>query len=184
MNKAMASAANTHTETLHSGKSFRQTGRRNLSSSSSSSSHSCNSSFGLLSFNEDSTSFSPITPLRFSSGVPFSWEKIPGIPKQESIKNKESLRNLLPLPPARKTSNSSKKYDHEQIFPKKKDPFFAAFVKCSKDDGNHYAFGSLRKGSKITRALNSCKSCAVSDSLVYIPIPRSSSDYPLNCRSK
>ncbi|CAI9786999.1 unnamed protein product [Fraxinus pennsylvanica] len=180
----MASTANTETETLHSGRPFRQTGPPNLSSSSSSS-YSCNSSLGLLSFNEDFTSFCPITPLRFSSGVPFSWETIPGIPKQESIKNKESLRNLLPLPPAIQTKNCSKKYVHEQIFHKKKDPFFAAFVKCSKDDDDHYAFGSLWKGSKITRALNSCKrSCAVSDSLVYIPIRRSNSDYLLNCRSK
>ncbi|CAI9754316.1 unnamed protein product [Fraxinus pennsylvanica] len=182
----MASTANTKTELLHSGRPFRLAGLRNLSFSSSSSSRSCNSSFGSLSFNEDFNSFSPITPLRFSSGVPFSWEKIPGIPKQESIKNKESLRNLLPLPPARKTSNSSKKYVHGQIFPKKKDPFFAAFVVCSKDDDDdHDAFGSLRKGLKATRALNSCKrSCAVSDSLVYIPVPRSSSDYLLNRRSK
>ncbi|KAL2520127.1 uncharacterized protein Fot_24050 [Forsythia ovata] len=181
----MGSTANTQAENLNSGRPFRPAGRRNPSfSSSSSSSHSCNSSFGSLSFNEDFNSFSPITPLKFSSGVPFSWEKIPGIPKQASIKNKESLRNLLPLPPAGKiSSNFSKKHFHEQIFPKKKDPFFAAFVECSKDD--HDAIGSLWKGLKITRALNSCKrSCAVSDSLVYSPIPRSSSDYLLNRRSK
>lgn len=179
----MDSTANTKTEILHSGRPFRLADLRNPSFSSYSSSRSCHSSFGSLSFNEDFNLFSPITPLRLSSGVPFSWEKIPGIPKQESINTKESLRNLLPLPPARKTSNSSKKYVHEQIFLKKKDPFFAAFVECSKDDDD--AFGSLWKGLKIPRALNSCKrSCAVSDSLVYIPIPRSSSDYLLNRRSK
>lgn len=182
----MASTANNKTEILHSGRPFWLAGRRNPSFSSSSLSRSCHSSFGSLSFNDDFNLFSPITPLRFSSGVPFSWERIPGIPKQDSINNKESLRNLLPLPPARKTSNSSKKYVQEKIFPKKKDPFFAAFVECSKDDDDdHDAFGSLRKGLKITRTLNSCKrNCAVSDSIVYIPIPRSSSGYLLNRRSK
>lgn len=120
-------------------------------------------------------------------GVPFSWEKLPGIPKQQSSKNEESSRNFLPLPPSAK-SNPSKKHNQEEISSKKMDPFFAAFLKCSKNDED----GNIWKGSKITRSLSarfgfinvytSCKrGCAVSESVVYVP--RSSPHYLLNRRS-
>ncbi|CAI9786670.1 unnamed protein product [Fraxinus pennsylvanica] len=120
-------------------------------------------------------------------GVPFSWEKHPGIPKQQSSKNEKSSRNFLPLPPPAK-SNPSKKHIQEEISPNKMDPFFAAFLECSKNDDD----GNIWKGSKITRSLSarfgfinmytSCKrSCAVSESAVYLP--RSSSHYLVARRS-
>ncbi|KAG8389679.1 hypothetical protein BUALT_Bualt01G0003900 [Buddleja alternifolia] len=169
----------------------------------SSSTFSCNDEY-----NTFPPPFSPITPLKFK-GIPFSWEEIPGMPKNQCFKKKESGRHLLPLPPARNTNSSTKKlhnYNQKVICPKKydtsntfqKDPFFAALVECSKDDNHddHGAnFGNILKGSsnKITRVLSdrfgfmnmsttSCKStCAVSESIVYLPRPRP--HYLLNRRN-
>ncbi|CAN8235369.1 unnamed protein product [Cochlearia groenlandica] len=120
--------------------------RRTLSSSSSSSFSSCSSSS--LVFSGDSPLNSPATPLRLL-GVPFSWEKLPGKPKEDSNRlnhriNKESL-NLLPLPPHRNTNfpvtgknkkvnNSSKKSNFPVIV---KDPFAAALFECSKNEGDN-----------------------------------------------
>ncbi|CAA2998825.1 uncharacterized protein LOC111409495 [Olea europaea var. sylvestris] len=176
--------------------------RRTPSFSSSSLSHdSWDSSFGSsISLNEKFSSLSPnSTPLKFSGGVPFSWEQLPGIPKQLSAKKKGSVAtSLLPLPPAG-NSNHSKKQIPEGISPKKyigsdsfrEDPFFAALVECSKDDhSRHQRVGiNLWKGSKISRTLSdrfgfinmytSCKSnSAVSESIVYLPRPH----YHLNRR--
>ncbi|KAE9611392.1 hypothetical protein Lalb_Chr06g0162001 [Lupinus albus] len=129
----------------------------------------------------------PSTPLRFS-GIPFSWEHLPGIPKnQNSIMKKDSSMKILPLPPP---TYSSKNLSHEEtrVVRKKnniiqssvqRDPFFAAMVECSKDD-NH------KSGAKVTRSISdrfgfisfygSCKrTCAVSESLVYLPTSRRSS---------
>ncbi|KAL0282818.1 UNVERIFIED_CONTAM: hypothetical protein Sangu_2928200 [Sesamum angustifolium] len=171
--------------------------RRTPSFSSSSRSNSWDSSLELssFSFNEESPPYSPSTPLKFK-GVPFSWEQIPGIPKhqQAGFKKKESSSaHLLPLPPAGNSNSSTKKLQNqEEISPKKyhvmtssrfqRDPFFAALVECSKEDDNDDDDdGRVWKGrSKISRSLSdrfgfinmsaSCKrTCAVSESIVYLP---------------
>ncbi|XP_059302498.1 uncharacterized protein LOC132054526 [Lycium ferocissimum] len=173
--------------------------RRSQSSLSSSPSHSSNSSFGSsLSFHDldNNSPFSPTTPLHFSKGIPFSWEQIPGIPKQKfSRKNSTSLGQLLPLPPpAGNIPNSSKKTTSflDEFSPRKsatksfrKDPFFAAFVECSKDDQQYHDDDIWQNSSKVPsiRSLSdrfgfismyaSCKStCTVSESIVYIPRSR------------
>ncbi|KAL0351373.1 UNVERIFIED_CONTAM: hypothetical protein Scaly_1526000 [Sesamum calycinum] len=211
----MASTPLTYTgeegSSLHSTPIFRpsSSARRTPSFSSASPSDSCDSSFGSLTFSlaEEFPPFSPIgTPLKFK-GIPFSWEKLPGIPKNQfGPKKKAYSEHLLPLPPAGTTNSAAKKLLHqEEISPKKsssrfvqRDPFFAALVECSKDDHDHdeeehdhhhHHHGS---SSKITRTLSdrfgfismyaSCKrTCAVSESLVYLPRP--SPQYLLNRRS-
>ncbi|CAL0320521.1 unnamed protein product [Lupinus luteus] len=131
-----------------------------------------------------------IFPSRRFSGVPFSWEHLPGIPKkQNSKKKKDSSLEVLPLPPPR---HSSKKLSHEETRVWKKnsiqtsvqrDPFFAAMVECSKDGNHEKASSSLRSGAKVSRSISdrfgfislysSCKkTCAVSESLVYLPSSR------------
>ncbi|KAL2231893.1 uncharacterized protein LOC105175966 [Sesamum indicum] len=206
----MASTHLTYTgeegSSLHSTPIFRpSSARRTPSFSSVSPSDSCDSSFGSLTFSlaEEFPPFSPIsTPLKFK-GIPFSWEKLPGIPKNQlGPKKKACSEHLLPPPPAGTTNSAAKKLLHqEEISPKKsnrfvqRDPFFAALVECSKDDHDeeeehdHHHHGS---SSKITRTLSdrfgfismyaSCKrTCAVSESLVYLPRP--SPHYLLNRRS-
>ena len=118
-------------------------------SSFSSLSSSSSSSFGLSSYNPDDSPFSPATPHRFS-GVPFSWEHFPGIPKKQLSKKKQlkesSSMKLLPLPPPTTTNKminldealitgpriKKSTINHKQSFTR--DPFFAALVECSKDD--------------------------------------------------
>lgn len=204
-NNGLAQTVSPETEPSHSTPIFRPAStHRTLSFSSSSPSHdSLDSSFGSsISFNEEFSSLGPnSTPPKFSGGVPFSWEQLPGIPKQRSPKKKGSgATSILPLPPAG-NSNSSKKQIQEDISPKKymssnsfrKDPFFAALVECSKDDYDHdQTVGiNLWKGSKISRTLTdrfgfinmytSCKrTCAVSESIVYLP--RSTPHYLPNRR--
>ncbi|XP_018627671.1 uncharacterized protein [Nicotiana tomentosiformis] len=194
--------AEDQSDTTFSTPVFRPTTRRSPSLSSSPS-HSSNSSFGSsLSFHDlENSPFSPTTPFQFSKGVPFSWEQIPGIPKQKiSRKNSFSLGQLLPLPPpAGNTPNSSKKNSFFYEFsPKKcannesfkKDPFFAAFVECSKDDiqqqyDKSFGHGIWRSSSKVPsiRSLSdrfgfismysSCKTtCTVSESIDYLPRSR------------
>ncbi|CAN4097963.1 unnamed protein product [Withania somnifera] len=183
---------------------------RNPSSLSTSPSHSSNSSFGSsLSFNDilddHNSPISPTTPLQFPKGVPFSWEKIPGIPKQILSKKNStaSLGQLLPLmpPPAgngKNIANSSKKISTsflDEFTPRKsaaksfrKDPFFAAFVECSKDDHDqqhHHDDDIWKSSSKVPsiRSLSdrfgfismytSCKrTCTASESIVYLPRSR------------
>ncbi|KAK4365738.1 hypothetical protein RND71_013618 [Anisodus tanguticus] len=189
-----------HSDTTFSTPVFRPPPtRRTPSSLSSSPSHSSNSSFGSsLSFHdlENNSPFSPTTPLQFPKGVPFSWEQIPGIPKQKiSKKNSTSLGQLLPLPPpAGNIPNSSKKISSflDDFSPRKsatksfrKDPFFAAFVECSKDDQTYHHDDIWKSSSKVPsiRSLSdrfgfismytSCKStCTVSESVVYLPRSR------------
>ncbi|OIT24975.1 PREDICTED: uncharacterized protein LOC109216088 [Nicotiana attenuata] len=194
--------AEDQSDTTFSTPVFRPTTRRSPSLSSSPS-HSSNSSFGSsLSFHDlDNSPFSPTTPLQFSKGVPFSWEQIPGIPKQKiSRKNNSSLGQLLPLPPPAGNTipNSSKKNSFfDEFSPKKcasesfrKDPFFAAFVECSKDDiqqqyDKSFGHGIWKSSSKVPsiRSLSdrfgfismysSCKTtCTVSESIVYLPRSR------------
>ncbi|CAI9114772.1 OLC1v1015567C1 [Oldenlandia corymbosa var. corymbosa] len=213
----------------------KSTPRRNnnnpsLSSSSSFSSlNSSSSSNGSLSLSsltlpDDSPFSTPArTPLSRFSGVPFSWEQIPGKPKnEEATKKQDSAQSsllLLPLPPANNNNNSSSfrknsnkeiamidnlvsnisprksSYDPNESF--RKDPFFAAFVECSKDDVHlhrKYWNGSLSSPStKMVPAksnligrfgfinmYSSCKmSCGVAESMVLVPRRRSSRAYNL-----
>ncbi|KAI4352873.1 hypothetical protein L6164_007082 [Bauhinia variegata] len=137
---------------------------------------------------------SPASPFRFS-GVPFSWEHLPGIPKkQNSKKIQESpLRVNLQLPPPSTTRNSSKKLNHEESRIRKKnslessfqrDPFFAALVECSKDDQEEETSSNFWNGAnKVSRSISdrfgfislncSCKrTCAVSESIINLPTSR------------
>lgn len=147
----------------------RRPSRRSPSFFSSSSS----SSLGSTSIFLDDSS-APATPLRYF-GIPFSWEQIPGIAKKNISKN-DSQKNLLPLPPSGSSFRKSfgkdspsmiKKYSTSESF--RKDPFFAAFVECSKDEKQ------LVKGSKnrVPSVYNSCKrTCQVAESIVYLPRSR------------
>ncbi|XP_073127411.1 uncharacterized protein [Henckelia pumila] len=191
--------ASTHTQILPTeeeppyptSRSFRPPGGRRTSSFSSSSTSNSWDSFG--SFYDEYPPFSPIsTPPKFN-GVPFSWEKIPGIPKHQLLvpKMDESSANLLPLPPAGNSNSSTKKLSHNQEQRHhssnrfKRDPFFAALVECSKDgDHDHDDTNLVHTGkgsdSKISRTLSdgfgcidmytSCKrTCAISESIVCLP---------------
>lgn len=190
--------------------------RRSLSSSSSFSSFSSCSSSSLV-FPGDSPLNSPATPLRLL-GVPFSWEQLPGKPKDYSHRlnnrrNNESSNLLLPLPPHRnisfpatgkkpKPNNSSKK----NSFPVTgKDPFAAALLECSKDEGTNSdndddvdgvedvdrrfrgnSGGSSKVLSKnsigdrfgLVNLYGSCRrTCAVTESIVYLPRARKAASY-------
>ncbi|XP_027367264.1 uncharacterized protein LOC113873366 [Abrus precatorius] len=175
--------------------------RRTHSFSSSCSSLSPSSSSIESFYFHDDPLLSPASPLRFS-GVPFSWEHLPGIPKkQNSKKLQESSLKLLPLPPPT-TTHSSTKMTHEEPRTRKKnsiqsvfqrDPFFAALVECSKDDHEETS-GNLWNGTKVSRSISdrfgfislyaSCKrTCAVSESIVYLPSSRRSTYEHVNPRS-
>ncbi|TMW90242.1 hypothetical protein EJD97_016017 [Solanum chilense] len=125
------------------------------------------SSFGSLSLHDQ-------------KGVPFSWEHIPGIPKQQSSrKNSSSLSQLLPLPPpSRKPPNSSNKIQRlcDEFSPRKissttsegfkKDPFFAALVECSKDHHEHHEnFSDMWKNTTTSssKVMNSSRRTSLSD---------------------
>ncbi|KAE8728527.1 Protease-associated RING/U-box zinc finger family protein [Hibiscus syriacus] len=168
----------------------------NSSSSLSSSSSSLASSY----FPDDSC-LRPGTPFRFS-GVPFSWEHLPGIPKNLHNHNKkEYSMKLLPLPPPT-ILRTSKNNSSEVALTRKKasagasdsfrrvDPFFAALVECSKEDGDEATERNPWTEAKVTRSMSdrlgfinmysSCKrSCAVSESTVYLPRSRRTADYGL-----
>ena len=175
-------------------------------SQSFSSLSSCSSSFE-SSFSGDSPT-SPASPPQFS-GIPFSWEKTPGIPKKHASRKKENspLSSLLPLPPST-TTTSSKRLSHqdqETTLTRKiknnnisesfrRDPFFAAFVECSKEDEDQETLPNIWKNSKVPRNLSdrlgiinmyaSCKrTCTVSESIVLVPRSSRSSYHLLNRRS-
>lgn len=160
-------------------------------SSSSSSLSPCSSSLGSSYFPDFDSPLSPATPLRYS-GVPFSWEQLPGIPKKlQAPKKKDfSSSKLLPLPPlTAKKFNSENMVDRKtkntrQITTSQRDPFFAALVECSKDDDDDdremTSDSSIWSGAKVSRSLSdrfafvnlyaSCKrTCAVSESIIYLP---------------
>ncbi|GER30772.1 translation initiation factor 2 subunit beta [Striga asiatica] len=138
-------------------------------------SFSSESSFdSLFSSNDDESypPYNPGTPLKLK-GIPFSWERIPGIPKSRQPKNDKFNKysgHLLPPPPA------GKSFCRPADGSFRRDPFFTALVECSKDDDGRGAnFGNF--SSKITRTLSdrfglvgkyaSCKStCTVSDSIM------------------
>ncbi|GER37811.1 hypothetical protein STAS_14228 [Striga asiatica] len=147
-----------------------------MRSDSWASSHgSSSSSSSSISYFDDYPTFSPTTPLNKFKGIPFSWEKFPGIPKNQlgSMK-KEYSEHLLPPPPARSSNSGDKKSNRFR-----RDPFFAALVECSKDgDDEHHGtnyYGTMWKGNSknITRSLSdkfafmnytSCKrTCSVSE---------------------
>ncbi|KAE8666529.1 Protease-associated RING/U-box zinc finger family protein [Hibiscus syriacus] len=168
--------------------------------SSSLSSSSSSSSLGSSYFPDDSP-FSPGTPFRFS-GVPFSWEHLPGIPKKlQNHSKKDYSMKLLPLPP-QTIPRPSKTSSFEDMLTRKKpsagvsesfrrmDPFFAALIECSKEDGDQETDRNLWNGAKVTRSVSdrfgfinlysSCKrSCTVSESIVYLPRSRRTADYDL-----
>ncbi|KAK1436459.1 hypothetical protein QVD17_02239 [Tagetes erecta] len=148
---------------------FRRPSRRSPSFSSSSSSSSSSPS-------------SPATPFRYS-GIPFSWEQVPGIPKKNNTnKLGSSQRVLIPLPPSgnsfrksfgkesgpmiRKYSNASGDRSFHE------DPFFAAFVECSKDEGIRVTNTSKMRSNG--GFYGSClRACEVAESVVYMPRSRS-----------
>ncbi|KAL0701510.1 hypothetical protein Bca4012_057632 [Brassica carinata] len=180
--------------------------RRSLSSSSLSSFSSCSSSS--LVFQGDSPLNSPATPLRLL-GVPFSWEQLPGKPKDYSHRinhrlNKESSV-ILPLPPHRGThfpvtgkNKKSNSLSKKKSFPvTEKDPFAAALLECSKDEGDDEDDGederfrgnssgsskALTKSSMgdrfgLVSLYSSCRrTCTVSESIVYLPRTRKAASY-------
>ncbi|EOA35691.1 hypothetical protein CARUB_v10020917mg [Capsella rubella] len=188
--------------------------RRSLSSSSSFSSFSSCSSNSLV-FPGDSPLNSPATPLRLL-GVPFSWEQLPGKPKDYSHRLKscgnDESSNLLPLPPHRsvsfpatkknpKSNSSCKKQSYPVTV---RDPFAAALLECSKDEGTNSgdeeddgveevdrrfqenSGGSSKALSKssigdrfgLVNLYGSCRrTCAVSESIVYLPRSRKAAPY-------
>ncbi|KAL3634719.1 hypothetical protein CASFOL_021773 [Castilleja foliolosa] len=131
------------------------------------------------SFSSDEDSYPPYSP---TTRIPFSWEKIPGIPKHQESKKREYSEHLLPPPPAGNSNSTTTKKSHHHSNTKfvrslQRDPFFAALVECSKDDHNHN-HGTNMISSKITRTLSdrfglinmlysaSCKTtCSVSESI-------------------
>ncbi|CAN1175683.1 hypothetical protein LINPERHAP2_LOCUS32080 [Linum perenne] len=192
MNNHSSSSSPTSSPTFYDAVFPKSRGGASPSFSSSSSSSAASS------FRDDDI----ITP---SGGVPFSWEKQPGIPKKplSSLKignGGGSPVKILPLPPpitprssdveeARRARRSNVGLSSSSRFVPR-DPFFAAFVECSKGgggggggDGEGYDrefFG----GQKVTRSISdrfglvgmSCKrTCAVSESLVYLPTRLSTS---------
>ncbi|CAK7323545.1 unnamed protein product [Dovyalis caffra] len=156
---------------------------RTTSFSSSSSLSSCSSLYFL-----DDSLLSPATPLRLS-GVPFSWEHLPGVPKKQGSKKKDSTSKVLPLPPAAAPASICKRFNSAETGIQKKnndsfrrDPFFAALVQCSKDDDDDddYQVSNFWRRPKASRSISdrfgfislrtSCQStCAVSESIVYLP---------------
>ncbi|KAH7834287.1 hypothetical protein Vadar_014559 [Vaccinium darrowii] len=132
---------------------------------------------------DDSPLFAPTTPLRFT-GIPFSWERFPGVPKKQVPKEKDFPS--LPLPPARTPKTSPKKSNFQRKY-SDKDPFFTALVECSKDNNpgkDLYPIGSstIFKESRVNRTSSgrfgfisekaSCKSsCGVSESIIFVPRP-------------
>ncbi|KAJ0232004.1 hypothetical protein HA466_0294780 [Hirschfeldia incana] len=175
--------------------------RRSLSSSSSFSS--CSSSS--LVITGDSPLNSRATPLSLH-GVPFSWEQLPGKPKDYSHRLNHRRNNessvILPLPPHRSAtfpvtgknhkSNCPTKKSSSPVTATEKDPFAAALLECSKDDdedeedldrrfrGSSKALvrNSISDRFGLVSLYGSCRrTCAVSESIVYIPRPGKAASY-------
>ncbi|KAM7266541.1 hypothetical protein ACFE04_004438 [Oxalis oulophora] len=158
--------------------------------------HNLSSSCRTLSFSSSSSSLSssstdndyssplnnPARPFRSFSGIPFSWEKLPGIPKNDLIHNHKKKQehnnnDLLPLPPP--ASNANKK----ESFTIRRDPFIAALVNCSRDDqqSNNARRSVIDRFGFVNLYTNSsCKTnCTVSESMIYVPKSRTRSSYRL-----
>ncbi|KAK4752012.1 hypothetical protein SAY87_020810 [Trapa incisa] len=127
-----------------------------------------------------------------SSGVPFSWEKLPGIPKRQTSGRRNNsaaslkLVELLPLPPS-VTPRKGGRRPAEGSFGKKGssewDPFVAALVECSKDNSSRRHLQDGVSRPKVCRSISnrfgffsilaSCKrTCKVDGSLAPVPRPR------------
>ncbi|KAK4742242.1 hypothetical protein SAY87_000243 [Trapa incisa] len=182
------------------------------SSSSSSFSSSPSSSSSQYFLADGSSSFpSPLSPST-PSRVPFSWEKLPGIPKRQTLSS-SSRRNtddddddfagqrslkLLPFPPSaapatRPHCSLMRPEGSVRKFSQERDPFVAALMKCSKDEGDRQQEDtSLRIGSKVSRRsivdhfdfgfiglYASCKtSCAVDESTIRLGRPKRTTAAP------
>ncbi|KAL8196740.1 hypothetical protein R6Q57_024503 [Mikania cordata] len=157
--------------------------RRSPSLSSSSS-----SSVGSLSTFFLDGSSSPATPLQYS-GIPFSWEQFPGIPKKNDA-SKASSQCLLPPPPSGHSFRKSFGKDSAPLIKKytssgagglhhlisfHEDPFFAAFVECSKDEDMVIKGSKIRSSGGFGGLYGSCfGACDVAaGSIVYLPRTRS-----------
>ncbi|KAK1309979.1 hypothetical protein QJS10_CPA08g01121 [Acorus calamus] len=115
--------------------------RRTNSFSSSSSSSSTSSS----------TPSSPHQPQPPTSGIPFSWEHHPGIPKHPIPTPPTPPHLLLPLPPPlTKPKKSKPKKDQ----PFSMDPFTEALFECSKDDMPEEIMPCLNQGPKVGRSVS------------------------------
>lgn len=141
--------------------------------------------------------FPPSPSLSVVSGsnyrVPFSWEKVAGVPKQQVPKKEghshfHSPFRFLPLPPATAPASSLKRLMKTKRPMGKRlgmDPFLAALVQCSKKDDDDKATGQVVSKTRRTfgyvfdcvklYAFCGGTSTVVSDSLVSSPRRRSRS---------
>ncbi|XP_008791151.2 uncharacterized protein LOC103708144 [Phoenix dactylifera] len=137
-------------------------------------------------------------PLRSSSAVPFSWEHLPGVPKNPKSFPSPAVphRLLLPLPPPLRSKPDTsiprkKRSDARFSNLAPADPFAAALAECTKDDpagtGLAKLWGEPPAGAPRRRALataaithrfglfdlyGSCKiSCSVADAIIHVPRP-------------
>ncbi|KAK4788600.1 hypothetical protein SAY86_019919 [Trapa natans] len=118
------------------------------------------------------------TPVRFSLGVPFSWEKLPGVPKRPASGRRSdpsaSFKHtkLLPLPPSATPKKHGGPAEGSTLRKKSSppaagwewDPFVAALVECSRDDAHIHHHDSRREeeddgdgwwvGAKVTRSIS------------------------------
>ena len=129
---------------------------------------------------------------RTLSGIPFSWEQQPGIPKEShspASKGRLACQDLLlPLPPAAPSMISKKK----PLSSWEEDPFMAALKECSKDHHHHHHHfpqSHLQvEEAKVSRSLSdrfgSCKrTCSVIESTVFVRKPNRRGYYLLDRRS-
>uniref|UniRef100_A0A0A0LQP3 Uncharacterized protein n=1 Tax=Cucumis sativus TaxID=3659 RepID=A0A0A0LQP3_CUCSA len=138
-----------------------------------------------------------------------SLKHLPGIPKKQSPArlrrgSASPLSSFLPLPPNSTTPSSSKRFGFQDWRKSnrqnaQRDPFFDAFLECSKEPTNAAAvdaelWSGGSNGKAITRSLSdrfgflnlysSCKrTCGVSESIVYLPRTERSSFDLLNQRT-
>lgn len=172
-----------HNNIIHQRAMKQHSCRIRTPSFSSSSSLSSSSS---ISSNDYVINYSPLTtpastPGRFSGGVPFSWEHLPGIPKKQlskKINKSTKTNNLLPLMPPpttiltsldhhkKSSSFSYRTHSDHHSFAETDDPFFAALVECSKDEdredsenNNSKSFGnakfwSIASAKVVSRSLS------------------------------
>ncbi|KAK9743302.1 hypothetical protein RND81_03G230600 [Saponaria officinalis] len=140
--------------------------------STNSSSSSSSSSFRSSSLEQN---YSQPSTLSTSSGVPFSWETIPGIPKKidPSRKKLPHGKNYLPLPPPVSTTTTpNKNFNQKKHYIARSDPFFDALVECSK--GGDEESNNNNNNKSLSRRFGlvnmSCKkSSCVAQSLVFLP---------------
>ncbi|XP_073106926.1 uncharacterized protein [Elaeis guineensis] len=169
---------------------------RPIRSRTRSSSSSASSLYSTIPSSSPSPAHRYLFPLRSPSAIPFSWEHLPGVPK-----NPKSLpsparphRLLLPLPPPLRSKSDpsiprKKRSDARFAHLAVDDPFAAALAECTKDDpsgtGLAELWGEPTTGARRRRALatgsisqrfglfdlyGSCKmSCSVADAIIHVP---------------